>query len=209
MIGNYQYAFGDEAGDLGFSFERGSTRYFTIALLLTNEVDYPAIRGLRERLGLSQKAEFRFHDLSDNFRKQFLTVIQPMPFVAYVLVVSKSDLNETWRQADSSTLYALYLLELIKRIPQDYLGKTILTLDQYGSPVKTRLAVQRALKSLKQKPFKRIKMKRSKGNDFIQCADMIAGSVMRSQLQKDNRFLHLIEKKVTVWNFPDNKNPPN
>lgn len=210
MADKFLYAFGDETGDLGFAFERGSSRYFAITLILTNYPDRISqeVQRFRLTLGLSSKAEFKFHDMSNNFRSQFLTTIQPLPFRAYVLIADKTKLKGDWQKVDNPTLYALFLAKLVRCIPQDCLERAILTLDQFGSLVAMRAAVRRELKQLGQRPFKRINMKRSQGNDLIQCADMVAGAVMRSWQQQDRQFLQLIENKVTIWPFPDNENPP-
>lgn len=210
MADKFLYAFGDETGDLGFAFERGSSRYFAISLVLTNHPDRISqeTQRLRLTLGLSRKAEFRFHDVSNNFRSQFLTTIRPLPFMAYVLITDKTKLKGDWRKIDNPTLYALFLAELVKRIPQKLLERTILTLDQFGSAIAMKSTIRHELKQLDRQPFKRINMKRSQGNDLIQCADMVAGAVMRSWQQQDRRFLRLIENKVNVWQFPENENPP-
>lgn len=210
MADKFLYAFGDETGDLGFAFERGSSRYFAITMIFTNQPDciHQQIQRLRLRLGLSCKAEFRFHDMSNNFRSQFLTTIQVLPFEAYVLVADKIELKREWQTIDNPTLYALFLAKLVKHIPQESMESAILTLDQFGPMTAMRFAIRRELKQLGKRPFKRINMKRSQGNDLIQCADMVAGAVMRYWQRQDRQFLQLIESKVTVWQFPDNENPP-
>ncbi len=207
---SYFYAYGDETGDVGFAFERGSSRYFAIALVLTNHPDCIGreIQNLRLTLGLSSGAEFRFHDMKNNYRNRFLATIQPLLFTAYVLVIDKTKLEGHWRQIGNSAFYAGCLIQLIRHIPPHYLDGTILTLDQFGSIPATKLAIRRELKQLGRRPFKRIRMKRSRGNDLIQCADMVAGAVMQSWQHQNKQFLHLIDSKVAVWEYPDNKNPP-
>lgn len=204
------YAYGDETGDLGFAFERGSSRYFAVALILTYQPNRISqeVQHLRLTLGLSRTAEFKFHAMSNHYRSRFLVAIQPLPISAYVLVVDKTKLTDDWQKMDNPTFYAMCLTELIKRIPQNYFDSTILTLDQFGSIPATKLAIRRELKRLDRRLFKRIHMKRSQGNDLIQCADMIAGAVMRSWQRQDVQFLQLISDKVTIWQFPENENPP-
>lgn len=204
------YVFGDETGDLGFAFERGSSRYFAIALILTNDPDSISleIQHLRQRLRLSRSAEFRFHDMSNNFRTQFLKTVRPLPFNAYVLVVDKTELNKRWQKLDNPSLYALFLTELIKHMPSQYFGKIILSLDQFGSIKLTKAAIRREIKRLGIRPLKRINMKRSQGNDLIQCADMVAGSIMRWQQWGDQQFHKIVAQKVSIWKYPSNENPP-
>ena len=206
MVGNsYSYAYGDETGDLGFAFNRGSSQHFAITLLLTNDPNQiqQRIERLRVTLRQSPQAEFKFHKMSNNYRHQFLTAISPLPFVAYTLVMDKARLDVSWQRAKDSALYAHCLIELVKRIPNGYLSDTILTLDQFGSLTATKLAIRRELKKLGRRPFKRIHMKRSRGNELIQCADMIAGSVMRQWQHDDDQFIRLIANKMTVWLYPE------
>ena len=55
---------GDEAGDSGFHFNRGATRYFVMALIGTRrpETLQEALRQLRENNSLPAGYEFSFHD---------------------------------------------------------------------------------------------------------------------------------------------------
>lgn len=210
MIDKFLYAYADETGDTGFAFERGSSRYFAIALVLTNHPEHISqqVKRLRVTLRLSAQAEFKFHGISNNFRNQFLSMLQSLPVAACVILIDKTELAGDWQQVNNSVFYARCLAELVTQIPKDYLDGTILTLDQFGPLKRTRTAIRHELKGLGRRPFKRINMKRSQGNDLIQCADMVAGAVMRNWQRQDNQFLRLIENKVTVWQFPHNENPP-
>ncbi len=210
MNDKFTYAYGDESGDTGFSFEHGASRYFSIALLLTNHPEQirRQIERLRATLGLSAQTEFKFYKMPHHFRTQFLSVLQPLPFIAYVILVDKTKLTREWAQMSVSLFYARCLTELTTQIPENYLDKTSLILDQFGPLTITKTAIRRELKRVGIRPFKHIKMKRSQGNDLIQCADMVAGATARGWERQDKQFLQLIENKVTIWQFPDNKNPP-
>ncbi len=210
MTDKFTYAYGDESGDTGFTFEHGASRYFTITLVLTNHPEQirQQIEQLRTKLQLTARTEFKFYKMSHNFRTRFLSMLQPLPFIAYVILVDKTELTRDWQQINSSQFYARCLAELTAHIPESNLDKTSLTLDQFGPLTITKAAIRRELKKVGKRPFKHIKMKRSQGNDLIQCADMVAGAVSRGWERRDKRFLRLIESKVTIWQFPENKNPP-
>ncbi len=96
----YQYAFGDEAGDPGFAFDRGSTRYFAVLLLLLNDPESlrDQVDHLRQWLGLPAHVEFKFSRTSDPNRRSFLAVLEPYSFVGRALVVDKSRLSAEWRR---------------------------------------------------------------------------------------------------------------
>lgn len=210
MTDKFIYAYGDESGDTGFLFEHGASRYFSITLFLTNHPEQirQQIERLRTTLGLSAQTEFKFYKTSHKFRTQFLSMLQPLPFIAYVILVDKTKLTREWAQMSVSLFYARCLAELTTQIPENYLDKTSLILDQFGPLTITKTAIRRELKRVGIRPFKHIKMKRSQGNDLIQCADMVAGATTRGWERQDKQFLRLIESKVTIWQFPNSKNPP-
>ncbi len=210
MTDKFTYAYGDESGDTGFAFNQGASRYFTLTLILTNHPEQirQQMKQLRTMLRLPTQTEFKFYKMSHNFRTRFLSMLQPLPFLTYVILVDKTKLTRDWQQINSSLFYARCLAELTTYIPENYLGRTSLTLDQFGPLSITKTAIRHELKRAGKRPFKHIKMKRSQGNDLIQCADMIAGAVTRGWERQDKRFLRLVESKVTIWQFPDNKNPP-
>jgi len=203
----YRYAFGDEAGDTGFAFERGSTRYFVLLLLLLDEPEplRDRIDRLRQQLGLPYGVEFKFHKTSNANRQAFLKALRPYPFVGRALVVDKPRLSAKWRQMRDVEFYAHCFAELVDRMPAGELGETILVLDQYGAPTTTLRELRRRLKARTVdqsfRPFKRVSLKRSKGENLIQCADMVVGALMRELSEGDNSFFDLVRDKVMVWEY--------
>ncbi len=209
----YRYAFGDETGDSGFRFNRGATRYFAILLLLLDDPEplRNQIDRLRQQLGFPSHVEFKFHKTSNVNRRAFLTALKPYPFVGRALVVDKSRLSTQWRKMRDVEFYASCFTELVGRIPTGELGETILVLDQFGAPTTTRRELRRRLKTRSvgraSRPFKKISLKRSKGENLIQGADMVVGALMRELSKGDSDFFDLIRDKVIVWRYQANKNP--
>ncbi|MBU0511714.1 MAG: DUF3800 domain-containing protein [Chloroflexi bacterium] len=210
----YRYSFVDETGNLGFAFDRGSTPYFAILLLLLNDPEPLRIRidWLKKQLDLPEHIEFKFHKTSDTNRRAFLAALAHHPFVGRALVVDKRQLPEAWRNTSDSRFYASCFAELADRIPNREVGETILVLDQFGSPVTTLRELRRSLKTHNlgraTRLFKKITMKRSKGENLIQCADMVAGAMMRAWRGGDNSYFDLVRDKVIIWEYPGNENPP-
>lgn len=56
--------------------------------------------------------------------------------------------------------------------------------------------------------FKKVSLKRSRGDNLLQVADMIGGAIFRELNEGDGSFLDLVRGKVMVWRFEDNENPP-
>jgi hypothetical protein len=204
------YAFGDESGDLGFALRGGSSTHYIVLLYVTNEpiTMEKEIAQLRRELHWPSHVEFRFSKTSDKNRRAFLAAIQPYPFIAYTVVVNKAELSSNWHKLPDSTLYALFLADLAQRLPANIVANTSLFLDQFGAPKTTLHEVRRMFKGLAQQPFRRVNMTRSKGNDLLQCADMLAGAVAREVNEQDGRFLDIVRHKVMIWHFETNKNPP-
>jgi hypothetical protein len=201
----YRYAFGDETGDPGFAFARGSTRFWVIILLLLDDPEPLRQRmdDLHAQLGIPAHVEFKFHKTSDGNRLAFLTALRPYPFVGRALVVDKIRLLPEWQSVRDVSFYAALLAELVARIPPGELGETIMVLDQFGTPqamlreLRGRLKAQGSGQATR--PFKKIFLKRSRGESLIQCADMVAGALMREVNDGDSRFFDLVRDKVTVW----------
>ena len=204
---SYRYIFGDESGDTGFAFERGSSRYFVISLLLLNDPDLVCkrIRHLRQLLRLPAYREFKFNKTPDVNRLIFLEGIESLPFKGYAFLVNKSSLPSSWQRMSDSRFYASCFAKLMVQLPVGGIQGAMLTLDQFGSPEVTIREIRRAIKKepdLQMFPFQKIAMKRSKGNDLLQCADMVAGAVMRAWNGKDNRFFDVVRSKVAVCEYP-------
>ena len=87
--------FVDESGDLGFKFKRGSTRFFTIALVVFENSEavlscQQAIEGLRNRLELFPRFEFHFHGDNHDLRLAFLSTVAWQDFTCYTFTLDKA-----------------------------------------------------------------------------------------------------------------------
>ena len=90
----YRYALGDEAGETGFKFERGSTTFFVYSIVLTDDLQplREYVDEMRDRLGVTSLKEFKFHKSSDTHRRAFLAGLRPLDFVVRGLTVNKTQL---------------------------------------------------------------------------------------------------------------------
>jgi hypothetical protein len=84
----------DEAGDPGFKFDRGSSLYFTLALVMF-ESDEAAIdcqrsiETLKQGLRMPDHYEFHFHNDTHKRRLQFLEAIHRQDFTSFTLTLNK------------------------------------------------------------------------------------------------------------------------
>lgn len=211
----YRYAGGDEAGDTGFKFEKGSTPLFLISLLLTDDpfvIDEQIVR-LRSRLGIAARTEFRFHSTPRAHRLAFLSTLATCNLAVRVLFVDKRSLPIEFRRVKSWDFYAFFMCELLDRLPMGELGGTILHLDDFGPRKVTLRALRQRLKQIgladsEVKLLKRIAFKRSRGEVLLQAADMVAGAVYRWLNKGDSTYFDLIRSKVLVWEYRPSRNPP-
>lgn len=84
----------DESGDLGFKLDRGSTRFFTIALVVfeNGEAALACQRGIEALHGdlhLPPRHEFHFHEDTHQRRLAFLSVVARFAFDCYTFTLGR------------------------------------------------------------------------------------------------------------------------
>ena len=85
----------DESGDSGLKIEKGSSRYFTIGLLVFEDNEEALncdqrIKSLKKELGLPENYEFHCKRNSDKVRRAFLVAVSPYNFFYYGIVINKN-----------------------------------------------------------------------------------------------------------------------
>jgi hypothetical protein len=208
----YQYAFGDEAGQTGFRFDLGVTRYFIVNLVLVNDPQplREYVDRVRSRLGLSPTEEFSFNKSSNHHRHDFLSGLSDLDFAARAIVVDKTLLPDDFRHMHSVEFYAFFVAQLLNHLPDSELDRTILHLDHFGAPKTALRCIRQELVHLRPQDrhlLKRIAFKQSHGENGIQVADMVAGAIFRWQEKHDARFVTHIWDKTLLWKYRTT-NPP-
>ncbi|MBI4769076.1 MAG: DUF3800 domain-containing protein [Chloroflexi bacterium] len=203
----YDYAFGDESGQAGFKFERGSTEWFVFTVLLTNQSaglrTYTA--EFRARAGLHATAELKFHSTPDQLRSQYLTGLLRYDIAIRAVFVHKPALPIEFSQMKSWDFYAFFVGNLLGRLPVGELGNTKLVLDEYGPVEVTARAVRRRMRKLwpesRHSLIRRVGFKRSSAHDGLQATDMVGGAIYRWLAENDRRFLTIIQPKTVLWEY--------
>ncbi len=191
---------GDEAGDASLNFAKGASRYFVVAIVATQDAD--ALRAvlvnLRRTETLVENFEFHFNALtSAKLREKTLTALRNADFLAWALVVDKTTLPFHLRDLTGMELYLYFVADLINRIPVEYRRKGTLILDEVGSAKAALDKLKRTLKNHDIKhEFSRIFFRRSRSEDLIQVADLVAGAILRRDAKKDSEAFDLIEGKM-------------
>jgi len=202
----------DESGDSGLKIDEGSSRYFTISLVVFNDYDAATacdkrIELLNKELGWQPDSEFHFKENSDKVRKAFLNAVSPYDFFYYGIVINKNPgklYGEGFKHKQSFYKYACSLLfENAKERLED--AKVLI--DESGSlDFKRQLAryLKARINTTSVRHIKKVKMQRSSSNRLLQLADYVAGVVNRKVQNKKNAddYRKLISHReifVQIW----------
>lgn len=203
----------DESGDSGFKLREGSSRFFTVALVVFEDHDDAIacdqrIQLLKRELGWKENDEFHFSRNREKIRKAFLEAVAPYNFFYYGIVLNK-DIKKLWGKGfrDKSSFYK-YACGLVFENAKEKLQHATVVIDASGS-LEFKSQLQRYLRrrvnqSLTEKVIRKVKMQRSQSNNLLQLADYIAGVIHRTvQKKKDAAGYHKIishrEIRVQVW----------
>jgi hypothetical protein len=191
----------DESGDAGFKFDKNSSRYFVVTLLL---VDDPlplqvAIDDLRKRLGFAEGNEFKFSSSSESVRRAFLQTLLHQGFTARALVVDKT----LFPLADLRQREALYysLVRLVLTHDEGTIMDAMLILDESVKSRKRKdwftAYLRRALNTDPNLPkLRAVRYHASHTDNLVQAADMIAGAIYASYHRNDDSYLRIIRSKI-------------
>ena len=192
--------FVDEAGDPGFKFERGSTRYFVVALLFVDTAGAveEAVENLRLELGLRQGYEFKFYQSSDRIRERFLQTLVRQGVTIRAVIVDKTRIDVKLR--DPRGFYGFLLQVVIQQYIESLRGQ-LLVLDQAAKGHRSKRglssSLRKALKAGQSEPVVRdIQHRASHSDRLIQAADMVCGSIFRAHEENDRRFIEIIQPRI-------------
>ena len=202
----------DESGDPGLKIDRGSSRYFSISLVIFQDNDEALacdqrIELLKRELSWKPKSEFHFKKNSDKVREAFLRAVSPYNFFYYGIVINK-DPKKLWGEGfrDKQSFYK-YASGLVFENAKDKLENAVVTIDKSGSD-EFRLQLARYLRtrvSSSVKIIKKVKMEELYSNNLLQLADYMAGIINRSVTntkKKSDSYRKLVahrEIRVQVW----------
>jgi len=126
-MGNTFCAYIDESGDEGFSFERGSSKWFVLSAVITRkENDLPTVKlvdEIRNKLGRPPKKPLHFRDLRHEHRLPLIDSIAKANLKAISILVHKPTLKEPEKFRPRFRLYfyaARFLFERISWYCRDH-----------------------------------------------------------------------------------------
>lgn len=205
--------FVDESGDTGLKLKKGSSKFFTVTLVLFEDNDEALacdqrIQLLKRELGFGGDFEFHFRTNSIRVRQKFFEAAAPYNFFYFTVVINKAGL---WGPgfAYKESFYK-YACNLVFENAKPYLSAATVVIDKSGSrdfrAQLDRYLKVRANQEKDQRFVKKVRMERSKSNNLIQLADMVSGAVVRSldKRKKDcNLYRALIKhREIYVQKWP-------
>ena len=207
--------FVDESGDSGWKIKQGSSRFFSVALVVFEENEDAIacdqrIQLLKKEIGWRSSEEFHFKRNSDRIRRSFLQAVAPYNFFYYGVVIDKERggfLEENFKNKKS---FYEYVCGLVFEVTKEKLNNAIVVIDESGGEdFRCRLAKYLRRKiNQKGKMIKRVKMQRSKSNNLIQLADYIAGIINRTITHQkkfsDDYKKILAHREISVEVWPKN-----
>jgi hypothetical protein len=191
---------GDEAGDVSFSFDKGASRYFTVAAIATHEPDNlrERLARLRQASGLPHEYEFKFNGLSSAaLRRRVFASLSEADFEAWAVMVDKIALSDPFKVMRGLDVYVYFVTELIQLIPAEKRDGATLILDEFGSAAQLRSELRRFMLARGiPRHFKRVLTKRSRSEPLIQVADLVAGAILRRDAKRDAEAYEYVEPKL-------------
>jgi len=201
----------DDSGDPGFKLDRGSTKFFIIAMVIFDddlEAEKTAvnIKELRRSLGFPDDAEFRFFKTRHENRVKFLETIRPFNFRIRYLLVDKSKIRSALLKNNKNSFYAYFIKTAL-----EHNGGTIrdakIKIDGSGDRVFRNnflTYLRRELNSGDHCVVRQCRLVDSRSNVLIQMADMVAGSLNRYHQNGDGGadYFSFVRKHIEdFWPF--------
>lgn len=202
----------DESGDSGLKIDKGSSRYFTVGLVLFEEVEEAIscdqrIQLLKREVGWRENDEFHFKNNSDKIRVAFLKAVSPYNFFYYGIVINKNPKKLFGDGFKNKSSFYKYACGLVFENAKEKMRDSIVVIDESGNlDFKNQLAKYlRGRLNKNDKLIKKIKMQRSESNNLLQLADYVAGAINRSvknEKKKSDAYRKIIAHReiyVQIW----------
>lgn len=183
--------FVDESGDTGLKVGKGSSRFFTIAMVMFSEHDEATacdqrISLLRRELGIPKEYEFHFSETPAKIKKAFFEAVLPYNFFYFAITINKPALYGEGFKFKGS--FYKYTCNLVFENAKQHLDNSTVVFDGSGSrqfKQELQLYLKRKMNEEGTSRIQKVKVQDSHKNNLIQLADMICGALSRSMKIKD------------------------
>lgn len=198
----------DESWDSWFKFDKSSSEYFTIAMVVfEDDSEYfscdQRISLLRWELWYDGNHEFHFCNSSDRIKRTFFTAVSPYNFFFYGFILNKKKIyGEGFKNKQS---FYKYVAGLLFENAKDKLFDAEICIDGSGDHW-FRQSLSKYLKTKmnwNRRVIKSIKMLESHKINMLQLADFVASGLNREMKRPDKEsYIDVINHRkiyVQIW----------
>ena len=197
----------NEAGDTGFKFARGSSRYFVVALLqVVNPMSIQAAaQQLRQDLKLRDDFEFKFHHLVDDRRLAFLDMLRRQDLNARVMVIDKHRLNPA-RMRERDAFYGNLVRLLLDRAAEVFQDEVVV-LDESARSKNFKQNLSSYLRTALNADRERLRVRalryqEPRSDSVVQAARMVAGALHANYHRGNGVYLATIRERIgDLWEW--------
>lgn len=179
--------FVDESGDLGWKLDRGSTAFFTIALVVFENGETAlacqrAIEHLQAALNLPRGYEFHFHDDTHERRLTLLSTVSRHDFTCYTFTLDKGSPRLTGQGFKYRPSGYKWVCKTALDNAKSDLKDARVVIDGSGDRTfcrQMRTYLRTQINTKQRRYIKSVKIGRSQGDPLLQLADYVAGVTNR------------------------------
>ena len=174
---------------------------------LADGMALPELAAIRRLLHLPPEFEFKYHTARQRQKLVFFERIQMLQFRVRAVVVIKSELEKRFARMSGQEWIVEFTAGLALRASELDLAKDVLIVDG-GTPslcraLRVRLS-EKCRKAGRVRPFRKIIGGRSKNEDGLQLADMIAGGIRHYFVGSEQEHYKSFETRlVDLWQVPE------
>lgn len=196
----------DECGCPGFKLGKGSTAYFTVGMVIFDDLKEAerasaAIQAARKALRVAP--EFKFSNCSADVRDRFFAAVNPYRFSVRAIVIEKAEIYSANLRSSTDRFYNFTVKMLLQHDGGALEGASV-KIDRSGDREFQKTLGGYLRREAGAGKITKIKFVDSKGDNLVQLADMVTGAIARSYTgrQDAGRWRSQIKSKIqNVWDF--------
>lgn len=199
----------DESGDSGFKIGRGSSEYFVLGIVMTeNPVPVAsALVDLKTRFSVSQREEIKFNKSNERLRIAFYEEIRRLDLTICGFSVNKRLLADSPNYRMREWFYSSLIVRALQYHRLHFVNATIV-MDEYMTSRKSRMqlnalmrgGIQEDLGEINGVAMKRVKAlfhRDSRTESLLQVADMVAGAIHYDRRGSGSTYLDLLQPRIS------------